>query len=468
MDAAYQFAETFSTIRYDDLPTDLVEVTKKEILDTMGVCLAGASEAGAKELRDIITDWGGKEESSILYWGNKVPAPNAAQVNATMIHTLDYDDVHDDAVMHPGVVAIPTCLAMGELRAGMSGKEFITATALGVDMICRFGLATRPGENIVATGWHLTTLYGYMTSAAVAGRLLGLNLEGIVDAMGIAYHRCSGNGQSTLDGGLTKRMGPGFAIYSGISSAIMASKGITGAKNPVEGKWGLYAIYHQGKYDPQRLTADLGKTFEGVNVSIKPYPCCRGNHVFIDATMELLSKNNIQKEDITKVKIFSGEGDYELLCVPFEIKGRPRNFVDAQFSIPYNVANVIVRGKTTREAFTNDAVKDPDILHILGKTEVELDPAMNGGGPHKNEPGKVQITTKQGNVYTNQVDYPFGSPQRPMSYDDCSKKFRDCATYPAERLTSGNIEKIVEIIEHLEEVEDVRNILGLLNIDNQK
>ncbi len=157
-------------------------------------------------------EWGGAPQSTILRYGDKMPVPNAAQLNATMAHSLDFDDVHEDAIMHPGVVAIPTALAVAEYVGGLSGRDFIAAVALGTDFICRCGLATRPGESIHGYGWHLTTLYGSMTAAFVAARLLGLNAEAMTNAVGIAYHQASGNGQSVKDGAHTKRLGPGMAV----------------------------------------------------------------------------------------------------------------------------------------------------------------------------------------------------------------------------------------------------------------
>ena len=135
MDATYRFAENFVKIRYEDLPRDVVEATKKEILDLLGVMVGGFSQPGVKELYEIVTDWGGKEESSIIASSRKVPAPNAAHVNATMAHALDYDDVHESALMHPGITIIPTCLAIGERKGRLTGREFIACTALGVDMM---------------------------------------------------------------------------------------------------------------------------------------------------------------------------------------------------------------------------------------------------------------------------------------------------------------------------------------------
>lgn len=457
MDAAYLFAKNLVETNYEDIPQDVVEATKKQTLDILGVALAGSPKPGVKELVELITEWGGKKESTIFCYGRKVPAAHAAQMNATMGHALDYDDTHDMAIIHPSVVAVPTCLAVAEHKGKLSGREFITAAALGMDMICRLGLAT---TSPLKAGWHLTTLYGFMTAAGVAGRILGLDEDGIVNAIGIAYHQSCGNGQCVLDGALTKRMGPGFAVRGGIAAALMAEKGITGAKNSLEGEFGLFNLYHQGTYDGRILTADLGKHFEGINVSIKPYPCCRVTHAYIDAALAIVNQHNIKAEEVREITLICGEVANQLLCVPLEVKCKPRTIVDAQFSIPWTVATAIVRRQVTMEHFTEAAIKSQDILEISGKTKVE--PDTGPGSTRLIQPGRMKIATKNGETYYEEVNHALGSPQRPLTFDECARKFRDCASYAIKRLPNKQIDRVVELVRQLEKVDDVREIAELL------
>jgi 2-methylcitrate dehydratase PrpD len=256
-------------------------------------------------------------------------------------------------------------------------------------------------------------------------------------------------------------MGPGFAAKGGIISALMAEKGITGAKNVLEGDIGMFPLYHQGSYDIQTLTADLGKHFEGINVSIKPYPCCRGVHPSIDAGLALVNKHNIKPEDVREVTIFVGEGHHYRLCRPFEAKCNPRNVVDAQFSIPWGVATAISRRRATMEDFTETAIKSRDILDVTSKIKVEVDTGLNS--PHKMEPVRVQIVTKDGRVYSERMDDPLGSPQKPMSFSDCEKKFRNCSSHSVKKLPDERIDKIIELVGRLEQVKDVRELIELLH-----
>jgi 2-methylcitrate dehydratase PrpD len=474
MDAIQLFARNFVRINYEDLPQDVVEVTKKEVLDFLGVALAGYTSPGVKELADLIAEWGGKEESSVIYYKKKVPALMAAWANATMGHGLDFDDVHDPAVMHPAAPVVPACMAIAESLENVNGKDFITAVALGVDMISRLGLATWPGydpaipetRNIafqaerVKHGWHLTTTMGYLASAGAVGKLLGLDEERMINAFGIAFHQCGGSHQGRDDGAHTKKLGPGFSARSGVAAALMAQRGITGPKNILEGHFGFYKMYFQGGYDPKTLTANLGKRFEGSNVSFKPYPCCRGIHTSVDATLELVNTNKLKADDIKEIKIFADAGGYQMLCSPLEVKTNPRTPVDAQFSIPWGVATALTRGFVGIEHYTAAAIKSQDILDTAAKITVVLDHSLDTSD--KIPPGKVEMKTKTGQVYESRVDYPLGSPEKPMTFDDCARKFKTCAAYPAPRLSNTQMEKVIELAGRMEQLEDVGEIMKLL------
>jgi len=459
MDATIEFVRNFVNVTFDDLPKDVVEITKKEVLDTLAVAVAGFDQPGPKELTELVQEWGGRPEATVIGHKEKVPAPNAAQINATLVHTRDYDDVHEQAVMHPGVVTIPPAFAMAELTGSLSGKEFITAVALGVDMICRLGLGTRPGVSPIQTGWHFTALYGYPTAALTAAKVLKLNEEEMVNAFGIAYHQCSGNGQCTVDGALTKRMGPGFSVRGGVTAALLARKGVTGAKNCLEGECGLFKVYHHGEYDRDVLTRDLGRHFEGSNVSIKPYPCCRGVHPSIDAALALKAKYNINPKDITNIRFETGAANYKLLCTPFEAKIRPRNPVDAQFSIPWGIATILARGHISMGDYAPEAIQSEEILELTGKLRAEIDHSLDN--PRGIEPARITVIMADGKVYTEQVQFALGTPSRPMSFDDCVKKFEDIISFNGSWMKAENVRKVIDVVAGLEKSANVCDLMTL-------
>ncbi len=463
MDATTALAKNIVQVKYADLPADVVEHTKKQVLDILGVALGGSSKAGIKELAEIITDWGGKKESTIICFGEKVPAPNAAQVNASMAHALDYDDTGDGPT-HQSVITVPTALAMAERQGNVSGKEFITTVALGADMMGRLGQAFRSGKKSTSVaghpgaGWHLTALYGYFAAAGIAGRLLGLDEEKMLNALGIAYHQCGGNGQCVTEGALTKRMGPGFSARGGITAALMAEKGITGAHEALEGEVGLFNLYHKGEYDPRPLTADLGKRFMGINALMKPYPCCKGTHAYVDLASAMVKKHNIKPQDIKEITVFNEDDKYFLLH-PVEKRSKPENPVDSQFSIIWAVAVVFARGKSGIGEFTEEAIKDETILEISSKVKVAVD--KNVGEKKGLIPAKISVILKSGKAIKEQADMDAGA-EKPLPFADYERKFRDCAAYAVKPRTPKQIEKIVALVKDLEKVEDISELVKLL------
>ena len=341
-------------------------------------------------------------------------------------------------------------------------------------MICRLALASWPGydparpetRNLpfhglrVNNGWHFTTLMGFLASAGASGRILGLDEERLTNAMGIAYHQCSGNHQGRDDGTHTKRLGPGNSARAGVASALMAERGVTGPRNILEGHMGLFTMYFQGGFDRDTLIADLGSRYEGVNVSFKPYPCCRGTHTNIDATLELVKAKGIKPADVKGIRVFADEGGYQMLSSPLEVKAKPRTPVDAQFSIPWGVATAVARGFVGLEHYTEAAIKSEDILDMAGKITMILDHSLDTRD--RTPSGKVEIEMKNGEVYANQVDYPLGSPQRPMTFADCADKFRKCAALPDVALPQSQAEKAIELIGQLQDLADVGEVMALL------
>jgi len=458
MDAIFDFARMFTGLRYEDIPGPAVEAAKKDVLDSLATALGGSAQAGVAELVDMVREWGGNEQSTVIAYGIRCPAPDAAQVNGTMIHALDYDDGHQVAQVHIGCVAVSTGFAVAERMGGKNGRELITALTLGSDFMARLGLASRPGSSLIESGWHPTALFGYLGAAAMAGRLMGLDEEKMVNALGIAYHQCAGNSQCVNDGALTKRMGPGLAARGGITAALMAERGITGARNILEGEYGMYQQYHGGDYDAKILTADLGKRFEVVNIGDKPYPCCGFTHAFIDAVLSLRSKHDIDMEQVSSITAFGGQTAYEI-CVPPEVKCTPRNTIDAQFSVPWSIATALVRGRVSLEDFTVAAIKNEDVLRISRKVTGVLDPALSRHGVG---PGRVKIVMKDGTEYSEEVEHCLGSVERPMTFDDCAAKFRECAAGSIKPLPAATVNKVIDMLGQLEKLDDATEIIRLL------
>ncbi|MFC1847422.1 MmgE/PrpD family protein, partial [Chloroflexota bacterium] len=386
---------------YDEIPISTVEATKAHIINILSAAIGGSTANGIGELVNLIKGWEGKPESTLIAYGHKLPAPVTAQANASMAHALDFDDTYNKITLHVAVVTVPPALAIAELVGNVSGEEFITAVTLAVDLGCRMAIVLQVPQGEPQTAWHFwhfTTLFGYFMAAATAGRLLKLDREQMLNALGLAYHQASGNMQVIREGALAKRMGPGFASRAGVESALMAEKGITGAKRFIEGEVGFYNLYHPtSKYcDLGKLTNGLGKKFENEDVSLKPYPCGVVNHTAIEAALELTTEHDIQPMDVLKVMVYTGAGSY-ILCKPLEEKRHPKNAVDTQFSIPWSVATTIAKRRASIEDYTDKATKDPVVNNLTDRLDAEIEPSFTKGTI---EPARVIITLKDGRELT--------------------------------------------------------------------
>ena len=460
-DPESRWMEFLVGLKFEDIPPSALTAAKREVLDILGTTLAGNLAAGCPELISLVEGWGGAEESTILGYGHKIPSPFAALANGTMAHAWDYDDTHDKAVLHAGVSVIPAALAASERKGTVSGKEFLCAVILGIDIVCRMGMATKFGPN--TTGWILTPLYGYFGAAAAAGKILGLEREKMHNALGIAYSQAAGNGQCVLDGALTKRLQAGFAAQGGTLAALLAQKGITGAREIIQGRFGLYNVYQKGDLDPGPLTAGLGEVFEVENLSFKPYPCCRFGHSSIDAAMELFRKGSPPPEDISEINISVNLQAFNAVCHPLAIKSEPRNVVDAQFSIPYATAVTLTKGTFTLDDLTESALKKPEIIALARKVRPRVDEQIETASSREISPSIVEVTTKTGDVYSQRIDIPRGHPRNPMSDEDLVAKFTDCASHAANPVNETNVSQLIHTIFHLEELNEMSELLQLLD-----
>ena len=278
-DPAFALAAHVTGTGFGDLPAATVAATKRDILDTFGCILGGSGAPGIDALVAVADHWGGREESIVLLHRRRVPAPQAALLNASMGHALDFDDTDDGAgSIHPGISVLAAGLAVADTDTlgSVDGKQFVRAVALGLDVSCRIALAST-----VDRGWHRTACIGVFGATVTAGLLLGLNAEQMRNALGIAYSHAAGNRQCILDGALTKRLQAGQAASAGVFSAVLARKDFTGAHNIFAGRYGFLELYQPNGADPSLLLRDLGREFRGDGLSFKPYlaagRCTRGS-----------------------------------------------------------------------------------------------------------------------------------------------------------------------------------------------
>ena len=455
MGAISMFTKNIVEVGYDSLPVNVVAETKKQILDTLGVALAGSMSKNIRQTMDLVKDWGGKEESTILGYGGKVPCTNAALINGWSASVLDFDDFHDVDFIHTSREVVPATLAVAERKKAVNGKDFMVAIVLGADLAYRMARAA-----LVHRESGYLTVPNFFGVAAAASKILGLDEEKIRNALGIALMRISGEGYGIREGLNTKGLDNGLQAQAGILAALMAEKDLQGSGDPIEGEgFGFYAMYHRNLYIPSLLTVDLGKVFENVNVSQKPYPCCRFNQSAISAALALVNEHDIKPDDVVEVIVRHGPIAVTLV-EPEEVKRKPQNDIRTQHSLFWSVASAIVHRKLGIEHFTEDAIRDKKVLEMTDKIVPKLTPELTQI-PFA-EPAIVEIKIKNGKVYSKRVDIAPGDPKDPMSFDKIAEKFRYCCGFSAKPISKENQEKAIKMIEKLEEVTDVSQIASLL------
>ena len=427
-DAIVPLVEHMLHTRFDALPAIALETTRAQLLDMAGVALAGRNEDGVRQLRELAATVGGRGESVVWGSGLRLPGHDAARINAVMAHALEYDDTFGPAFLHPSAITFPAALAVADMVGDVSGREFLAAATLANDVACRLAMAAQPGRDGFAIGWHNTTLVGYLSSALLAGRLMRLDRQQLIHAVGIAAHQAAGTAQSHVDSALTKRLGPGFASAAGVFAARLAAKGVNGPRGVLEGAKGYFVQYHKGHYSRTLLLGGLGVDYPGAAMSFKPWPSCRGSHTSADAALQIAALLGPSAADIAGVLIRNGPAEWGFLSAPIERKRRPASTVEAQFSIPWVVAAALTDRKVGIGHFTPAALTRPDLRAMADRIEAVQDDelANAAGGPGQ---AIVEVTMRDGRTLRRHVAAAKGDPQAPMSAAEVAKKFDDCLDY---------------------------------------
>jgi 2-methylcitrate dehydratase PrpD len=426
-DFTLEFAQFAAPLTFKDLPKSVVAATELNIFDTMACSIAGFEAPGVQEVLDIVREWGGKPEAQVLWSNLKVPAPQAAWINGIMSHACDYDDTHDKAILHGGISVIPAALAAADIAGRpVTGEEFIAAVAVGLELICRIGVATRIG--LIKAGFIYSALFSYFAAAAAAAHILRLSPEETVNAIGIAYTQASGTHQVTRDGALTKRMQPGFGARAALTAVAMARKGIRGAQNCFEGIDGLGRTYLQSELDSDILREGLGERWHMVDLAYKPYPSCRMNHCAVDAALQIRQMPGFDWTKISEVRVNINWQGNQAVGTPLEVRRAPKNVVQAQFSICHNVSAALIDGEVGLRHFTMDAIDRPDLGRLRPLVTPIVDAEFEAKFGRNVTPARVEAVV-DGRVYSAQVEEALGAPDHPMSPAEQRRKLEDCLSF---------------------------------------
>lgn len=444
---SHQLAEFTVNLKFKDLPTSTVRLAVLSFLDWLGSGIRGGRESPGRIVREMVAEMGGNPQATILTTGERSSALGAALVNGVSSHILELDDVHKASIFHPAAPVMPAALAAAELVQA-DGKKLIEGIVAGYEVGIRIGEAVTPSHY---KKWHTTGTCGTFGAAAAAGKILNLNVEEMVHALGNAGSQAAGLWEFIEDGAMTKHLHPGKAAMNGLLSAILASKGFTGARRILEGKRGFF-VSTAKEYDVGKVVAGLGNKYKIEENCFKIHSSCRHTHAALDVVIGLAERENIIPAEVASVKA----GVYRV-ALDIVNNPDPKTVYAAKFSLPFCLALGLVKRKAGLEDFSLETLSDPVIREVMKKIKIEVDPELESMYPER-WPVRVTIGTKRG-TFKGKTDYPKGDPENPVSGEDLKKKFYDLVL-PV--LDEEKVRSIVKSVINLPEARSPQDVLKWL------
>jgi 2-methylcitrate dehydratase PrpD len=446
-----------SRLSYNGLPAEVIDKVKYLFLDFLGVAARGSLTESAEAVRNLVKDMGHGSKGSVIIGSNmRAPFEYAALANGTASHSLELDDVSNEASAHPGSVIFPTALAASELT-GCDEKRFVEAVVLGYEVMVRLGKALNP-VNHYARGFHPTATCGAFGAAIAASKILKLDAEQMLNALGIVGSKAAGSMEFLTNGAWTKRLHPGWAAHSGIIAALLARRGFTGPATIVEGKFGFLHAYSDSS-DLGKFLSGLGDSFEIMKVSVKPHACCRYKQGAIDGILKIMSENKLRAQEVDKVILGILKAGFPIIVEPSKLKYNPQTIVDAQFSMPFGAAIAVLYGKASLDQYTLRNLQSKEVKEIMGRVSCVSDPELDKAYPER-WPASVEIATKDGRHFYARIEYPRGDPENPLSWQELIKKFNELSSPVFSR---DRRERIISEVRTLETEENISNLASLLS-----
>ena len=441
-------------LKLEEVPQGVVDKAKLVFLDTLGIALASSTMDFGRMVTNVARQLGGPNSSRLIGSPLKVAAANAVLANGTLAHGLDYDDTLEEAIVHTGCCAGMTALAVGE-ELPASGKAVLEAAIAGTEVMCKVGLIA-PGK-FHARGFHPTALCSTFGAAAAAGKLLGLEPVQWIDALGLCGSQSSGIIEYLADGTWTKRFHPGWSAHGGVIATMLAREGFRGPATVFEGQHGFYRAFGGADEYPFEKFNELGRTWEIPKLTFKSYPCGSISHPYMDCALTLKQKYAVASERVAEIVCRTAEGPVHRLWEPLADKQRPTSSYGAKFSLPYSIAVMLIRGRAGLEEFSDEVIRDPEVLSLAKKVRYELDPTIDYP---RHFSGHVKIVLADGGILEENQPHPRGGLESPLPPEEIERKFRANARLA---LSGQQLELIVESVKRLEQLSSITALSDLLS-----
>jgi 2-methylcitrate dehydratase PrpD len=442
-------------VTFTDLPQDVVDATKLRLLDVVGLALAGAATPFGQATRAAAVAMSPGGQCRIFGSGERVGVTTAAFANGSCAQALEYDDTHNESIVHMSSPAVAAALAVSETTP-VSGPDLIAAIAIGNEISCRVG-SVAPGQ-FHKRGFHPTGLFAPFGVTYLASRLLGLDPAATARAAGIAGSFASGILECWVDGTQPKFLHPGWAAQSGIVAALLARAGMTGPAQVLEGRFGLFASHLQDPAiarDLERVTRDLGTRWDSRNSSLKPFPAAHVIHPYLDALLRVRRIHGVRAADVERIEVPVAAFIVPIVCEPVDEKAAPASDSHGRVSLQYSLAEALWVGTLGKDAYAPGSLRHPDILALARRVHYYVDPDFPGPGRFK---GAVRVTLRDGRRITEVEEFNRGSAENPMSYREIRDKFDENASpflAPPER------DRLADAIAEAEHLPNASALVGL-------
>jgi len=447
-----KFAHFVVDSSFEAIPGEAIDKTKAATLDCLGVMLAAVKDPIGEIITRYVNERRCVPEAGVVGGGFQTSAEMAALANGTLSHALDYDDT-GLSVGHPSICVVPTALSLGE-KLKSSGKQVLEALIVGYEIEGKIGFGSTYSQ--AERGIHGSALFGTMGAAAVAAKLLKLDVHQMRMAFGLAASQVAGLLKNF--GTMSKPLHAGNACQAGIMSALLTKEGFTADPDIIESPQGYGDTFiGKGNYDKEKMAAGLGNPLHIVSpgVTVKKYPCCMLNHRALDALFQLTEKHHITCEQVAGV----------VVGVPknmFPLRADATTGFEGKFCLPYNIAAALVDGRIDLGTFTDEMVQRPVIRDVMSRVHLQVreDVPIYSGSTLPGRAGNpVMVRLEDGRVFEHQVDVPRGSPEAPLTLEELCDKYRDCAKGV---LSDDQVERSIDMALNFEALNDIGELMRVV------
>jgi 2-methylcitrate dehydratase PrpD len=454
-------ADFIAAARMDIIPDSVIAAGRKSILDGLGLAVAGAASGAGRIVTEYLRDLVGTNgDASVLGTKLRVPARFASFANGIAIHAHDFDDTQLAAaenrvyglLMHPTAPVLAAVLAIAE-QEQRSGAALEAAYHVGIEVCCKIAEAADPRH--YEDGFHTTGTCGTFGAAAGIASLLRLGAENVTAVLGLAGSQAAGLRENF--GTMTKPFHPGRAAESAVLAADLVRRGFSAAHNILEARRGFYHAACGG-YDETAIRDKLGNpwTFANPGISIKPHPSGSLTHPAMAVILDLVTRHDVRADDVVRLRVGTNRHMPTTL-----LHHDPHTELEAKFSMEFCAAILVLRRRAGLEEFTDETVNRPEVRAMMKKIDFYVDPEAEQAGYHRMT-SLVEIALADGRRLTGRADFGKGSPANPMSWNEVTAKFRECAEFGG--LPAARASEVIAMVEDLSSLPDIHRLTAALSL----